>query len=153
MQNVSVDTISSEAGMFSKQNPKNLQRGLTPRCPPSLSGKRNQMKFQYVKPTAKRETQPRLDHIPESARTNENTEENVQEEITSHLASGLQLLNHIPSRIPPSTTRCSGTESNKAQSLSAVVPHCTTQQLPCLPLKSASLAEAYLAERKTRHKN
>ena len=144
MQNVSGDTISREAVMFSKQNSKNLQRGLTPRCPPSLSGKRNQTKFQYVKPTAKRETQPRLDHIPESARTKENKEKNVQEEIKSHLALAPQLLNHIPSRIPPSTTRCSGAEFNKAQSLRAVVPHCTTQQLPCLPLKSPSLGEAGL---------
>ena len=56
MQNTSVNIISSEAVMFSKQksrNSENLQRRLTPR-PPPLSGKRDQT-FHYMKPTAKRE--------------------------------------------------------------------------------------------------
>ena len=70
MQNASVNIISSEAVMFSKQksrNSENLHRRLTPR-PPPLSGKRNQT-CQYMKPTAKRETQPHLGHF---SRTCEN---------------------------------------------------------------------------------
>ena len=70
MQNASVNIISSEAVMLSKQksrNSENLHRRLTPR-PPPLSGKRDQT-FQYMKPTAKRETQPHLGHVPEPART------------------------------------------------------------------------------------
>ena len=70
MQSASVNIISSEAVMLSKQksrNSENLHRRITPR-PPPLSGKRNQT-FQYMKPTAKRETQPHLGHF---SRTCEN---------------------------------------------------------------------------------
>ena len=71
MQGASVNIIASEAVMFSKQKSRNSQtshRRLTPRCLPPLPGKINQT-FQYVKPTAKRETRPYLVHVPEPART------------------------------------------------------------------------------------
>ena len=87
MQNTSVNMHSTEAVMFSKQksrNSENLHRRLTPR-PPPLSGKRNQAS-QYVKPTSKRETQTHLVHVPEPAKTQENTVENIQEEIKSYLS-------------------------------------------------------------------
>ena len=79
MQNASVNIISSEAVMLSKQksrNSENLHRRLTPR-PPPLSGKIDQT-FQYMKPTAKRETQPHLGHVPEPARTPEDNIENIR---------------------------------------------------------------------------
>ena len=81
MQNTSVNIYSSEAVMFPKQksrNSENLHRRLTPRCPPPFSGKGKQT-FQYVKPPAKRETQPHLGHVPEPARTPENNVEIFKE--------------------------------------------------------------------------
>ena len=80
IQNTSVNIYSSEAVMFSKRrsrNSENLHRRLTPLCPPPFSGKGKQT-FQYVKPPAKRETQPHLGHLPEPARTPENNVENIQ---------------------------------------------------------------------------
>ena len=80
IQNTSVNIYSSEAVMFSKRrsrNSENLLRRLTPLCPPPFSGKGKQT-FQYVKPRAKRETQPHLGDLPEPARTPENNVENIQ---------------------------------------------------------------------------
>ena len=44
-----------------------------------------------MKPTAKRETQPHLGHVPEPARTPEDNVENIREEIKSYLALALYL--------------------------------------------------------------
>ena len=121
MQNTSVNIYSSEAVMFSKQksrNSENLHRRLTPRCPPPFSGKGKQT-FQYVKPPAKRETQPHLGHVPEPARTSENNVENIQEEIKSYLSSALELFGRLPSR--PITTGHPGTQSYQAESSRVVV--------------------------------
>lgn len=138
MQNASVNIISSEAVMFSKQksrNSENLRRRLTPR-PPPLSGKRNQTS-QYVKSTSKRETQTHLVHVPEPARTQENNVENIREEIKSYLASALHLFKQLPSG--PKTTGSPGTQPNEAQSSRVVVPH-GTPQLPCPPVKPPTLS-------------
>ena len=136
MQNASVNIISSEAVMFSKQksrNSENLHRRLTPR-PPPLSGKRNQTS-QYVKSTSKRETQTHLVHnVPEPARTQENNVKNIQEEIKSYLSSALQLFGQLPSG--PKTTRPPGTQPNEAHSSRVVVPHCTTPRFPRSPTES-----------------
>ena len=110
MQNTSVNIYSSEAVMFSKQNslsPKICMR-LTPRCPPPFSC-RGKQTFQYVKPPAKRETQPHLGHVPEPARTPENNVENTQEEIKSYLSSALKLFGQLPNG--PITTGHPGTQS------------------------------------------
>ena len=139
MQNASVNIVSSEAVMFSKQtsrNSENLHRRLTP-PPPPLSGKRNQTS-QYVKSTSKRETQPHLGHVPEPARTSENNVENIQEEIKSYLASALHMFEQLPSR--PKTTGPPGTQPNEAQSSRVVVPHCTTPRLPRSPTESTTLS-------------
>ena len=93
--------------------------------------------FQYMKPTAKRETQPHLGHVPGPARTQENNVENIQEEIKSYLASALHLFEQLPSR--PKTTGHPGTQSNEAQTFRVVVPHCTLQ-LPRPPVKPLSLS-------------
>ena len=125
--------------MFSKQksrNSKNLHRRLAPR-PPPLSGKRNQT-FQYMEPTAKRETPPHLGHVPGPARTQENNVENITEEIKSYLASALHLFEQLPSG--PKTTGHPGTQPNEAQSSRVVVPHCTTQRLPRSPTESTTLS-------------
>ena len=139
MQNASVKIISSEAVMFSKQkcrNSENLHRRLTPR-PPPLSGKRNQT-CQYMKPTAKRETQPHLGHALGPARTQENNVENIREEIKSYVASALHLFEQLPSG--PKTTGPPGTQPNEAQSSRVVVPHCTTPRLPRSPTESTTLS-------------
>ena len=125
-QNTSVNIYSSETVMFCKQqsrNSKNLHRRLTPRCPPPFSGKGKQT-FQYVKPPAKRETQPHLGHVPEPARTSENNVENIQEEIKSYLSSALELFGRLPSR--PITTGHPGTQSYQAESSRVVVSQGTT---------------------------
>ena len=135
MQNMRVNIYSSEAVMFSKQksrNSENLHRRLTPRCPPPFSGKGKQT-FQYVKPPAKRETQPHLGHLPEPARTPENNVENIQEEIKSYLSSALQLFGQLPSG--PITTGHPGTQSYQAKSSRVVVSQGTTPQSSCLPIK------------------
>ena len=111
MQNASVNIISSEAVMFSKQksrNSENLHRRLTPR-PPPFSGKRNQT-CQYMKPTAKRETQPHLGHALGPARTQENNVENIRGEIKSYVASALHLFEQLPSG--PKTTGLPGTQTS-----------------------------------------
>ena len=139
MQNTSVNIYSSEGVMFSKlksRNSENLHRRLTPRCPTLLPGKRNQT-FQYMKPIAKRETQPHLGHVPGPVRTQENNVENIQEEIKSYLASALHLFEQLPSR--PKTTGHHGTQSNEAQTFRVVVPH-GTPQLPRPPVKSPTLS-------------
>ena len=146
MQNTSVNIYSSEAVMFSKQksrNSENLHRRLTPRCPPPFSGKGKQT-FQYVKPLAKRETQPHLGHVPEPARTSENNVENIQEEIKSYLSSALELFGRLPSR--PRTTGHPGTQSYQTDSSRVVVSQGTTPQSSCLPIKSPTLVEAQAAE-------
>ena len=157
MQNTSVNIYSSEAVMFSKQksrNSENLHRRLTPRCPPPFSGKGKQT-FQYVKPRAKRETQPHLGHVPEPARTPENIVENTQEELKSYLSSALQLFEQLPSG--PKTTGHPGTlsykaQSNNAHSLSANVSQCTIPQLPChvVTMSSPTLVEAQAAKNTSR---
>ena len=132
MQNTSVNIYSSEAVMFSKQNSRNsenLHRRLTPRCPPPFSGKGKQT-FQYVKPPAKRETQPNLGHVPEPARTPENNVENIQEEIKSYLSSALELFGRLPSG--PITTGHPGTQSYQAESSHVVVSQGSTPQSSCL---------------------
>ena len=147
MQNTSVNIYSSEAVMFSKQksrNSENLHRRLTPRCPPPFSGKGKQT-FQYVKPPAKRETQPHLGHLPEPARTPENNVENIQEEIKSYLSSALQLFGQLPSG--PITTGHPGTQSYQAKSSRVVVSQGTTPQSSCLPINYPSLVEAQATER------
>ena len=139
MQNASVNIVSSEAVMFSKQtsrNSENLHRRLTP-PPPPLSGKRNQTS-QYVKSTSKRETQPHLGHVPEPARTSANNVENIQEEIKSYLASALHRFEPLPSR--PKTTGPPVTQPNEAQSSRVVIPHCTTPRLPRSPTESTTLS-------------
>ena len=148
MQNASVNIISSEAVMFSKQksrNSENLRRRLiiTPR-PPPLSGKRNQTS-QYVKSTSKRETQTHLVHVPEPARTQENNLKNIQEEIKSYLSSALQLFGQLPSG--PITTGHPGTQSYQAKSSRVVVSQGTTPQSSCLPINYPSLVEAQATER------
>ena len=147
MQNTSVNIYSSEAVTLSKQksrNSENLQRRLTPRCPPPFSGKGKQT-FQYLKPPAKRETQPHLGHLPEPARTPENNVENIQEEIKSHLSSALQLFGQLPSG--PITTGHPGTQSYQAKSSCVVVSQGTTPQSSCLPINYPSLVEAQATER------
>ena len=147
MQNTSVNIYSSEAVMFSKQksrNSENLHRRLTPLCPPPFSGKGKQT-FQYVKPPAKRETQPHLGHLPEPARTPENNVENIQEEIKSYLSSALQLFGQLPSG--PITTGHPGTQSYQAKSSRVVVSQGTTPQSSCLPINYPSLVEAQATER------
>ena len=147
MQNTSVNIYSSEAVMFSKQksrNSENLHRRLTPRCPPPFSGKGKQT-FQYVKPPAKRETQPHLGHLPEPARTPENNVENIQEEIKSYLSSALQLFGQLPSG--PITTGHPGTQSYQAKSSRVVVSQGTTPQSSCLPINYPSLVDAQATER------
>ena len=147
MQNTSVNIYSSEAVMFSKQksrNSENLHRRLTPRCPPPFSGKGKQT-FQYVKPPAKRETQPHLGHLPEPARTPENNVENIQEEIKSYLSSALQLFGQLPSG--PITTGHPGTQSYQAKSSRVVVSQGTTPQSSCLPINYPSLVEDQATER------
>ena len=147
MQNTSVNIYSSEAVMFSKQksrNSENLHRRLTPRCPPPFSGKGKQT-FQYVKPPAKRETQPHLGHLPEPATTPENNVENIQEEIKSYLSSALQLFGQLPSG--PITTGHPGTQSYQAKSSRVVVSQGTTPQSSCLPINYPSLVEAQATER------
>ena len=147
VQNTSVNIYSSEAVMFSKQksrNSENLHRRLTPRCPPPFSGKGKQT-FQYVKPPAKRETQPHLGHLPEPARTLENNVENIQEEIKSYLSSALQLFGQLPSG--PITTGHPGTQSYQAKSSHVVVSQGTTPQSSCLPINYPSLVEAQATER------
>ena len=147
MQNTSVNTYSSEAVMFSKQmsrNSENLHRRLTPRCPPPFSGKGKQT-FQYVKPPAKRETQPHLGHLPEPARTPENNVENIQEEIKSYLSSALQLFRQLPSG--PITTGHPGTQSYQAKSSRVVVSQGTTPQSSCLPINYPPLVDAQATER------
>ena len=139
MQNASVNIISSEAVMLSKQksrNSENLHRRLTPR-PPPLSGKRNQT-CQYMKPTAKRETQPHLGHALGPGRTQENNVENIRGEIKSYVASALHLFEQLPSG--PKTTGPPGTQPNEAQSSRVVVPHCTTPRLPRSPTESTTLS-------------
>ena len=139
MQNASVNIISSEAVMFSKQksrNSENLHRRLTPH-PPPLSGKRNQT-CQYMKPTAKRETQPHLGHALGPARTQENNVENIRGEIESYVASALHLFEQLPSG--PKPTGLPGTQPNEAQSSRVVVPHCTTPRLPRSPTESTTLS-------------
>ena len=139
MQNTSVNIYSSEAVMFSKQksrNSENLHGRLTPRCPTPLPGKRNQT-FQYMKPTAKRETRPHLGHVPGPARTEENNVENIQEEIKSCLFSALHLFEQLTSR--PKTTGHPGTQSNEAQTFRVVVLH-GNPQLPRPPVKSPTLS-------------
>ena len=124
--------------MFSKQksrNSENLHRRLTPR-PPPLSGQRNQT-FQYMKPTAKRKTQPHLGHVPGPARTPESNVENIQEEIKFYLSSALELFGQLPSR--PKTTGHPGTQSNGAQTFRVVVPH-GTPRLPRPPVKFPTLS-------------
>ena len=147
MQNTSVNIYSSEAVMFSKQksrNSENLHRRLTPRCPPPFSGKGKQT-FQYVKPLAKRETQPHLGHVPEPARTSENNVENIQEEIKSYLSSALELFGQLPSG--PITTGHPGTQSYQAKSSRVVVSQGTTPQSSCLPINYPSLVDAQATER------
>ena len=147
MQNTSVNIYSSEAVMFSKQksrNSENLHRRLTPRCPPPFSGKGKQT-FQYVKPPAKRETQPHLGHVPEPARTSENNVENIQEEIKSYLSSALELFGQLPSG--PITTGHPGTQSYQAKSSRVVVSQGTTPQSSCLPVNYPSLVDAQATER------
>ena len=147
MQNTSVNIYSSEAVMFSKQksrNSENLHRRLTPRCPPPFSGKGKQT-FQYVKPPAKRETQPHLGHVPEPARTPENNGKNIQEEIKSYLSSALQLFGQLPSG--PITTGHPGTQSYQDKSSRVVVSQGTTPQSSCLPINYPSLVEAQATER------
>ena len=147
MQNTSVNTYSSEAVMFPKQksrNSENLHRRLTPRCPPPFSGKGKQT-FQYVKPPAKRETQPHLGHLPEPARTPENNVENIQEEIKSYLSSALELFGQLPSG--PITTGHPGTQSYQAKSSRVVVSQGTTPQSSCLPVNYPSLVDAQATER------
>ena len=147
MQNTSVNIYSSEAVMFSKQksrNSENLHRRLTPRCPPPFSGKGKQT-FQYVKPPAKRETQPHLGHLPEPATTPENNVKNIQEEIKSYLSSALQLFGQLPSG--PITTGHPGTQSYQAKSSRVVVSQGTTPQSSCLPINYPSLVEAQATER------
>ena len=140
MQNASVNIISSEAVMFSKQksrNSENLHRRLTP-YPPPLSGKRNQTS-QYVKCTSKRKTQPHLVHVLEPARTQEKNTENIREQIKSYLTSALHLFEQLPSA--PKTTGPPGTQPNEAQSSRVVVdPHCTTPRLPRSPTESTTLS-------------
>ena len=140
MQNASVNIISSEAVMFSKQksrNSENLHRRLTPR-PPPFSGKRNQTS-QYMKSaTSKRETQTNLVHVLEPARIPGNNVENIRAEIKSHLASALHLFEQLPSG--PKTTGLPGTQPNEAQSSRVVVPHCTTPRLPRSPTESTTLS-------------
>ena len=139
VQNASVNIISSEAVMFSKQksrNSENLHGRLTPR-PPPLSGKRNQT-CQYMKPTAKRETQPHLGYAQGPARTQENNVENIREEIKSYLATALHLFEQLPSG--SKTTGPPGTQPNEAQSSRVVVPHCTTPRLPRSPTESTTLS-------------
>ena len=139
MQNTSVNVYSSEAVMFSKQksrNSENLHGRLTPRCPTPLPGKRNQT-FQYMKPTAKRETRPHLGHVPGPARTQENNVENIQEEIKSCLFSALHLFEQLTSR--PKTTGHPDTQSNEAQTFRVVVLH-GNPQLPRPPVKSPTLS-------------
>ena len=151
MQNTSVNIYSSEAVMFSKRrsrNSENLHRRLTPRCPPPFSGKGKQT-FQYVKPPAKRETQPHLGHVPEPARTPENNVENIQEEIKSYLSSALQLFGQLPSG--PITTGHPGTQSYQAKSSRVVVSQGTTPQSSCLPVKSPTVVEAQEAENTPRN--
>ena len=133
--------------MFCKQqsqNFKNFHRRLTPRCPPPFSGKGKQT-FQYVKPPAKRETQPHLGHVPEPARTSENNVENIQDEIKSYLSSALELFGRLPSR--PITTGHPGTQSYQAESSRVVVLQGTTPQSPCVPINYPSLVEAQETER------
>ena len=133
--------------MFCKQqsrNSKNFHRRLTPRCPPPFSGKGKQT-FQYVKPPAKRETQPHLGHVPEPARTSENNVENIQEEIKSYLSSALELFGRLPSR--PITTGHPGTQSYQAESSRVVVSLGTTPQSPCVQINYPSLVEAQETER------
>ena len=147
MQNTSVNIYSSEAVMFSKQksrNSENLHRRLTPRCPPPFSGKGKQT-FQYVKPPAKRETQPHLVHVPEPVRTPENNAENIQEEIKSYLSSALQLFGQLPSG--PITTGHPGTQPYQAKSSHVVVSQDTTPQSSCLPIHYPSLVDAQATER------
>ena len=72
MQNTSVNIYSSEAVMFSKQKSRNAE---------------NLYRLQYVKPPAKRETQPHLGHVAEPVRAPENNVENIQEEIKSYFSS------------------------------------------------------------------
>ena len=91
-----------------------------------------------MKPTAKRETQPHLGHVPGPARTQENNVENIQEEIKSYLASALHLFEQLPSR--PKTTGPPGTQPNEAQSSRVVVPHCTTPRFPRSPTESTTLS-------------
>ena len=152
MQNTSVNIYSSEAVMFPKQksrNSENLHRRLTPRCPPPFSGKGKQT-FQYVKPPAKRETQPHLGHLPEPARTPENNVENIQEEIKSYLSSALELFGQLLS----GPGHPAGTQSYQAKSSGFVVSQGTTPQSSCLPINYPSLVEAQeLRERKTSPEN
>ena len=140
MQNASVNIISSEAVMFSKQksrNSKNLHRRLIP-YPPPLSGKRNQTS-QYVNCTSKRKTQPHLVYVLEPARTQEKNTENIREQIKSYLTSALHLFEQLPSA--PKTTGPPGTQPNEAQSSRVVVdPHCTTPRLPRSPTESTTLS-------------
>ena len=145
MQNTSVNIYSSEAVMFSKQksrNSENLHRRLTPRCPPPFSGKGKQT-FQYVKPPAKRETQPHLGHLPEPARTPENNVENIQEEIKSYLSSALELFGQLLS----GPGHPAGTQSYQAKSSGFVVSQGTTPQSSCLPINYPSLVDAQATER------
>ena len=140
MQGASVNIIASEAVMFSKQKSRNSQtshRRLTPRCLPPLPGKINQT-FQYVKPTAKRETRPYLGHVSEPARTQENNVEKIREEIKSYLTSALNLLKQLPS--VPKTTVHPGNQSNEAQSSHLVVLHCISPWLIRSPIQSPTLS-------------
>jgi len=140
MQNASVDIITSETVMFSKQKSRNSQTShtrLTPRCLLPLPGKINQT-FQYVEPPAKRETWPYLGHVPEPARTQENNVEKIREEIKSYLASALNLFKQLPS--VHKTTVHPGNQPNEAQSPRAVVPHGATPRLIRSPIKSPSLS-------------
>lgn len=129
VQSASVKTNPSEAVVFSKQKSRNsqtLHRRLTPRCLPPLPGKINQT-FPYVKPTVKRETRPYLGHVPEPARTQENTVQNIRGEIKSYLTSTLNLFKQLPRA--PKTTVYPGNQSSKAQSSRLVVLHCISPRL------------------------
>ena len=140
VQSASVTINPSEAVVFSKQKSRNsqiLQRRLTPRCLPPLPGKINQ-KFQYVKPTAKRETRPYIGHVPEPARTQENNFENIREEIKSYLTSALNLFKQLLS--VPKTTVHPGNQSNEAQSFRLVVLHCISPWLIRYPIQSPTLS-------------
>lgn len=140
MQVASVNIIASETVMSSKLKSRNSQtshRRLTPRCLLPLPGKINQT-FQYVKPTAERETRPYLGHVPEPARTQENNVEKIREEIKSNLASALNLFKKLPS-VHKTTVR-PGNQPNEAQSPRAVVPHGTTPRLIRSPIESPTLS-------------